>query len=62
MVATVNALEQRIEDIMTPMDVSIIGCIVNGPGEAMVSDLGLTGSNKKKWLLFRWYSTKRTFR
>lgn len=46
-VATVNALEQRIEDIMTPMDVSIIGCIVNGPGEAMVSDLGLTGSNRK---------------
>ncbi|PHR84582.1 MAG: 4-hydroxy-3-methylbut-2-en-1-yl diphosphate synthase [Colwellia sp.] len=46
-VATVNALEQRIEDIMTPMDVSIIGCIVNGPGEAMISDLGLTGSNKK---------------
>ncbi len=46
-VSTVNALEQRIEDIITPMDVSIIGCIVNGPGEAMISDLGLTGSNKK---------------
>jgi len=46
-IATVNALEQRIEDIMTPMDVSIIGCIVNGPGEAIVSDLGLTGSSKK---------------
>jgi (E)-4-hydroxy-3-methylbut-2-enyl-diphosphate synthase len=46
-ISTVNALEQRIEDIMTPMDVSIIGCIVNGPGEALVSDLGLTGSNKK---------------
>ncbi|NQY88338.1 MAG: flavodoxin-dependent (E)-4-hydroxy-3-methylbut-2-enyl-diphosphate synthase [Colwellia sp.] len=46
-VATVNALEERIEDIMTPMDVSIIGCIVNGPGEAMISDLGLTGGNKK---------------
>jgi (E)-4-hydroxy-3-methylbut-2-enyl-diphosphate synthase len=29
------------------MDVSIIGCIVNGPGEALVSDLGLTGSSKK---------------
>ncbi len=29
------------------MDVSIIGCIVNGPGEATVSDLGLTGSSKK---------------
>lgn len=46
-ISTVNALEARIEDITTPMDVSIIGCIVNGPGEAIVSDLGLTGSSKK---------------
>ena len=46
-ISTVNALEARVEDILTPMDVSIIGCIVNGPGEATVSDLGLTGSNKK---------------
>ncbi|PCI61854.1 MAG: 4-hydroxy-3-methylbut-2-en-1-yl diphosphate synthase [Gammaproteobacteria bacterium] len=46
-ISTVNALEQRLEDLLTPMDVSIIGCIVNGPGEAMVSDLGLTGSSKK---------------
>ena len=45
-IATVNALEQRLEDIITPMDVSIIGCVVNGPGEALVSDLGVTGSNK----------------
>ncbi|RYV02414.1 4-hydroxy-3-methylbut-2-en-1-yl diphosphate synthase [Shewanella sp. OPT22] len=44
---TVNALEQRVEDILTPMDVSIIGCVVNGPGEALVSDLGLAGSNRK---------------
>ncbi len=29
------------------MDVSIIGCVVNGPGEALVSDLGVTGGNKK---------------
>ncbi|MFT5277522.1 MAG: (E)-4-hydroxy-3-methylbut-2-enyl-diphosphate synthase [Glaciecola sp.] len=43
-IATVNALEERIEDILTPMDVSIIGCVVNGPGEAEVSDLGLTGA------------------
>ncbi|NMH58998.1 flavodoxin-dependent (E)-4-hydroxy-3-methylbut-2-enyl-diphosphate synthase [Alteromonas ponticola] len=43
-IATVNALEQRVEDILTPMDVSIIGCVVNGPGEAEVSDLGLTGA------------------
>ena len=46
-IGTVNALEQRLEDIITPMDVSIIGCVVNGPGEALVSDLGVTGGNKK---------------
>jgi (E)-4-hydroxy-3-methylbut-2-enyl-diphosphate synthase len=43
-ISTVNALEQRVEDILTPMDVSIIGCVVNGPGEAEISDLGLTGA------------------
>lgn len=43
-ISTVNALEQRLEDVLTPMDVSIIGCVVNGPGEAEVSDLGLTGA------------------
>ena len=46
-IGTVNELEQRLEDIITPMDVSIIGCVVNGPGEALVSDLGVTGGNKK---------------
>ncbi|VEH66213.1 4-hydroxy-3-methylbut-2-en-1-yl diphosphate synthase [Rodentibacter pneumotropicus] len=46
-IGTVNALEQRLEDIITPMDVSIIGCVVNGPGEALVSDIGVTGGNKK---------------
>jgi (E)-4-hydroxy-3-methylbut-2-enyl-diphosphate synthase len=46
-IGTVNALEQRLEDITTPMDVSIIGCVVNGPGEAEVSDLGLTGAKNK---------------
>jgi (E)-4-hydroxy-3-methylbut-2-enyl-diphosphate synthase len=43
-ISTVNALEERLEDIITPMDVSIIGCVVNGPGEAEVADLGLTGA------------------
>jgi len=42
-ISTVNELENRLEDITVPMDVSIIGCIVNGPGEAKVSDFGLTG-------------------
>jgi len=46
-IGTVNALEQRLEDITTPLDVSIIGCIVNGPGEAQVSALGVTGGHKK---------------
>ncbi|MEZ9596559.1 flavodoxin-dependent (E)-4-hydroxy-3-methylbut-2-enyl-diphosphate synthase [Shewanella sp. 10N.261.52.F9] len=45
-ISTVNELEQRLEDIVTPMDVSIIGCVVNGPGEALVSDIGLTGGNR----------------
>ena len=36
-ISTVNALEERLEDILTPMDVSIIGCVVNGPGEAEVT-------------------------
>jgi len=44
-ISTVNALETRLEDITVPMDVSIIGCIVNGPGEAKLSDYGLTGGS-----------------
>lgn len=44
-ISTVNELENRLEDIDVPMDVSIIGCIVNGPGEAKASDFGLTGGS-----------------
>ncbi|MCC4799910.1 4-hydroxy-3-methylbut-2-en-1-yl diphosphate synthase [Enterovibrio norvegicus] len=46
-IGTVNALEQRLEDVVVPMDVSIIGCVVNGPGEAEVSHIGVAGSNKR---------------
>ncbi|WP_115717735.1 flavodoxin-dependent (E)-4-hydroxy-3-methylbut-2-enyl-diphosphate synthase [Gallaecimonas mangrovi] len=46
-IGTVNALENRLEDITTPLDVSVIGCVVNGPGEALVSDLGLAGATRK---------------
>jgi (E)-4-hydroxy-3-methylbut-2-enyl-diphosphate synthase len=42
-IGTMNALEQRLEDIKTPLDVAVIGCIVNGPGEAKEADLGITG-------------------
>ena len=44
-VGTMNSLEQRLEDIRTPMDVAVIGCIVNGPGEAKEADVGLTGAS-----------------
>ncbi|WP_434354285.1 flavodoxin-dependent (E)-4-hydroxy-3-methylbut-2-enyl-diphosphate synthase [Psychrobacter sp. HD31] len=40
-----NKLEARLEDIREPMDVSVIGCKVNGPGEAKESDLGIVGAN-----------------
>ncbi|MBA6412663.1 flavodoxin-dependent (E)-4-hydroxy-3-methylbut-2-enyl-diphosphate synthase [Parahaliea sp. F7430] len=43
-IGTMNSLEQRLEDIRTPMDVAVIGCIVNGPGEAREADVGLTGA------------------
>lgn len=44
-IGTMNELEQRVEDLSTPLDVAIIGCIVNGPGEAREADLGLTGGD-----------------
>ncbi len=44
-IATMNALEMRLEDIRQPMDVAIIGCVVNGPGEAREADVGLTGAS-----------------
>lgn len=46
-IGTVNELEQRLEDVTTPMDVSVIGCVVNGPGEATISDLGVAGGHKR---------------
>ena len=42
-IKTVNELENRFEDVDTALDVAVIGCIVNGPGEAKVADVGLTG-------------------
>ena len=49
---TVNALENRLEDIKTPLDVAIIGCVVNGPGEAREAHIGLTGGSPSN-LIFR---------
>lgn len=42
-IATVNELEARLEDVNESIDLAVIGCLVNGPGEARVADVGLTG-------------------
>jgi (E)-4-hydroxy-3-methylbut-2-enyl-diphosphate synthase len=42
-IKTVEVLEQRLSHITTPMTLSVIGCVVNGPGEARETDIGLTG-------------------
>ncbi|RXV63227.1 4-hydroxy-3-methylbut-2-en-1-yl diphosphate synthase [Roseovarius sp. A46] len=42
-IATVSELEERLAHIKTPMSLSIIGCVVNGPGEALMTDVGFTG-------------------
>lgn len=44
-IATVNALEQRLEDIREPLDVAVLGCCVNGPGEARGAQIGLAGGS-----------------
>ncbi len=43
---TVQVLEERLAHITTPMTVSVIGCVVNGPGEALMTDIGLTGGGR----------------
>lgn len=45
-IKTVETLEKRLAHITTPMSLSIIGCVVNGPGEARETDIGLTGGGK----------------
>ena len=45
-IKTVATLEDALKHVSTPMTVSIIGCVVNGPGEAMMTDIGLTGGGK----------------
>lgn len=51
-IGTMNELESRLEDINTPMDVAVIGCVVNGPGEAKEADIGLTGGSPSN-LIYR---------
>ena len=45
-IKTVEVLEERLAHITTPLTISVIGCVVNGPGEATMTDIGLTGGGK----------------
>lgn len=45
-IKTVERLEQRLAHITTPMTLSVIGCVVNGPGEALMTDIGFTGGGR----------------
>ncbi|MCK0094776.1 flavodoxin-dependent (E)-4-hydroxy-3-methylbut-2-enyl-diphosphate synthase [Yoonia sp. F2084L] len=51
-IKTVEALEKRLEHIKTPMSLSIIGCVVNGPGEALMTDVGFTGGGAGSGMVY----------
>jgi (E)-4-hydroxy-3-methylbut-2-enyl-diphosphate synthase len=51
-IATVAKLEERLEHVKTPMSLSIIGCVVNGPGEALMTDIGFTGGGAGSGMVY----------
>tara|TARA_B100001250_G_scaffold73588_1_gene60082 strand:- start:36 stop:1139 length:1104 start_codon:yes stop_codon:yes gene_type:complete len=51
-VETVKVLEEKLAHIKTPITLSIIGCVVNGPGEAAMTDIGITGGGKGSNMLY----------
>ena len=51
-IKTVEVLEQRLAHITTPMTLSVIGCVVNGPGEARETDIGITGGGNGKHMVY----------
>ncbi|MCY4153480.1 MAG: flavodoxin-dependent (E)-4-hydroxy-3-methylbut-2-enyl-diphosphate synthase [Aestuariivita sp.] len=51
-IKTVATLERRLEHIKTPMSLSIIGCVVNGPGEALMTDVGWTGGGAGSGMVY----------
>jgi len=51
-IKTVELLEQRLAHITTPMTLSVIGCVVNGPGEARETDIGLTGGGNNTHMVY----------
>src|ERR1700761_2568090 len=59
-IRTVAALEDRLAHIETPIALSIIGCVVNGPGEALMTDLGVTGGGAGRHMIYRGGKTDHT--
>jgi (E)-4-hydroxy-3-methylbut-2-enyl-diphosphate synthase len=51
-IRTVEALEARLSHVKTPMSLSIIGCVVNGPGEALMTDIGFTGGGAGSGMVY----------
>ncbi len=51
-IKTVRILEERLSHIKAPITLSIIGCVVNGPGEAAMTDIGITGGGKGNNMLY----------
>ncbi len=51
-IKTVETLEEKLAHIKTPITLSIIGCVVNGPGEALMTDLGLTGGGNGRHMIY----------
>jgi (E)-4-hydroxy-3-methylbut-2-enyl-diphosphate synthase len=51
-IETVQTLEDRLAHIETPITLSIIGCVVNGPGEALMTDIGLTGGGAGRHMVY----------
>ena len=49
---TVKILEDKLSHIKTPITLSVIGCVVNGPGEAAMTDIGITGGGKGNNMLY----------
>ena len=51
-IETVKVLEEKLSHIKTPITLSVIGCVVNGPGEAALTDVGITGGKKGNNMLY----------
>jgi (E)-4-hydroxy-3-methylbut-2-enyl-diphosphate synthase len=51
-IRTVQALEERLQHIRTPMSLSVLGCVVNGPGEARETDIGITGGGNGTHMVY----------